>query len=94
MKKIITALLFVMSTLFFTSVNAQQKTTKKATAKTSTVKAKDATTTKTAPLKKDGTADMRYKENKMAKAKPVGPTKKDGTADMRYKANKAKGKSK
>lgn len=89
MKKIITALLFVMSTLFFTNVNAQQKTTKKATTKTSTVKAKDATMTKTAPLKKDGTADMRYKENKM-KAKPVGPLKKDGTADMRYKTNKAK----
>lgn len=37
------------------------------------------------PLKKDGTADMRFKENK---AKPAGPLKKDGTADMRFKANK------
>jgi outer membrane lipoprotein-sorting protein len=93
MKKIITALFFVISALFFTSVNAQQKPAKKATAKTSTVKAKDATMTQTAPLKKDGTADMRYKENKM-KAQPVGPKKKDGTADMRYKANKEKAKSK
>ncbi len=72
-----------------------KKPAKKVTAKTSTVKAKDAATTKTAPLKKDGTADMRFKENKMAaKTKPVGPTKKDGTADMRYKANKEKVKSK
>lgn len=38
-------------------------------------------------LKKDGTADKRYKENK-APAKPAGPKKKDGTPDMRYKANK------
>lgn len=43
-----------------------------------------ATTTKT---KKDGTPDMRYKENKEAK-KTAGPTKKDGTPDMRYKSNK------
>ena len=43
--------------------------------------------------KKDGTPDMRYKENKEAKAtkeaeKPAGPTKKDGTPDKRFKANK------
>lgn len=42
-----------------------------------------------APTKKDGTPDMRYKENKeAAKAVPVGPVKKDGTPDMRYKENK------
>jgi hypothetical protein len=35
-------------------------------------------------LKKDGTPDKRFKENK----KPAGPVKKDGTPDMRYKANK------
>jgi hypothetical protein len=40
-----------------------------------------------APTKKDGTADMRYKANK---AKPVTPVKKDGTPDKRYKANKPK----
>jgi hypothetical protein len=35
-------------------------------------------------LKKDGTPDKRFKENKAAK----GPLKKDGTPDMRYSANK------
>src|SRR4051812_40577854 len=40
-------------------------------------------------LKKDGTPDMRYKDNKeAAAAKPAGPMKKDGTPDMRHKANK------
>jgi hypothetical protein len=37
-------------------------------------------------LKKDGTPDKRYKENK---AKPVH-VKKDGTPDKRFKENKAK----
>ena len=41
-------------------------------------------------LKKDGTPDKRFKENKPAK----GPLKKDGTPDMRYKANKKAGGSK
>ncbi|MEO5502045.1 MAG: hypothetical protein ABIR31_11445 [Ginsengibacter sp.] len=35
-------------------------------------------------LKSDGTADKRYKENKMT----VQHVKKDGTPDMRYKTNK------
>lgn len=42
------------------------------------------------PTKKDGKADMRYKENKDAakvKAATVH-TKKDGTADKRFKENK------
>ena len=39
-------------------------------------------------LKKDGTPDMRYKENKEAAKKPVH-TKKDGTPDKRYKENKS-----
>jgi hypothetical protein len=44
-------------------------------------------------LKKDGTPDMRYKENQLnaqqpKETKPVGPVKKDGTPDKRYKANK------
>lgn len=44
---------------------------------------------KATKVKKDGTPDMRYKENKEAvKAKPAGPMKKDGTPDMRHKANK------
>jgi hypothetical protein len=43
-------------------------------------------------LKKDGTPDMRHKENKeaaKAKVAPAGPTKKDGTPDKRYNANKS-----
>ena len=39
-------------------------------------------------LKKDGTPDMRYAENKKKADKPAGPLKKDGTPDMRHKANK------
>jgi len=40
-------------------------------------------------VKKDGTPDMRYKQNKdAAKPAPKGPTKKDGTPDMRFKENK------
>ncbi len=46
-------------------------------------------------MKKDGTPDMRHKENKTAKdAKPAGPLKKDGTPDMRHKANKEAAKKK
>jgi hypothetical protein len=43
-----------------------------------------ATTSTTTHLKKDGTADKRFKENKT----PPVHLKKDGTADMRYKENK------
>lgn len=35
-------------------------------------------------VKKDGTIDKRFKQNKKVK----GPLKKDGTPDMRHKANK------
>jgi hypothetical protein len=38
-------------------------------------------------LKKDGTPDKRFKENKESKP-AAGPLKKDGTPDMRYKSNK------
>ena len=48
---------------------------------------------KTVATKKDGTPDMRYKENTVAKA-TTGPAKKDGTPDMRYKKNKAAAKTK
>jgi hypothetical protein len=44
-------------------------------------------------LKKDGTPDMRHKENKEA-AKPTQKLKKDGTPDMRYKENKEAAKKK
>jgi uncharacterized cupredoxin-like copper-binding protein len=64
-------------------------TTAAATPATAAVKTTTTTTT-TAKLKKDGTPDMRVKENKEAAAKKV-PVKKDGTPDMRYKANKKKG---
>ncbi|MBX9784295.1 MAG: hypothetical protein K2X48_13475 [Chitinophagaceae bacterium] len=40
------------------------------------------------PLKKDGSADMRYKANKAAAPAPVVHLKKDGTKDMRFKENK------
>jgi hypothetical protein len=39
-------------------------------------------------MKADGTADMRYKENKMSTQTTTGPMKADGTPDMRYKTNK------
>ncbi|MFT3676413.1 MAG: hypothetical protein QM781_10980 [Chitinophagaceae bacterium] len=41
----------------------------------------------TGPLKKDGTPDKRYKENKQ-----MVHVKKDGTADKRFKENKAAAK--
>ena len=94
MKKIIIALFFLVSTFGITA-NAQTKPTAKKPAKTVAVKAKESTLKDKSLLKKDGTPDMRMKENKeAAKAKPSGPLKKDGTADMRYKANKDKAKSK
>lgn len=41
------------------------------------------------PMKKDGTADKRFKENKETKETKVqGPVKKDGTPDKRFKENK------
>ncbi len=70
-----------------------KKDAKTKTATTSTPAAKPATTAPTAkpattggPVKKDGTPDMRFKENKNKPA--AGPLKKDGTPDKRYKANK------
>lgn len=43
-----------------------------------------------AQSKKDGSADMRFKENKEAASKKEQPKlKADGTLDMRYKENKA-----
>ncbi len=44
-------------------------------------------------LKKEGTPDRRFKENKIAvKKTTVGPIKKDGTPDMRYNKNKVEKK--
>ena len=58
--------------------------TKDQSAKATEKPMKDEKATK---MKKDGTPDMRYKENKEA-AKKGGKMKKDGTPDMRHKANK------
>jgi len=67
-----------------------------ATAKAPAAKSTQATTAKTtaAPAKKDGTPDMRYKQNKaVAKADTTAKVhaKADGTPDKRYKENKKKG---
>lgn len=69
---------------------AKQKTQQTAAAVKQTEKKTEtaATQAKAAgPLKKDGTPDKRYKENKQ-----MVHVKKDGTADKRYKENKAAGK--
>jgi hypothetical protein len=64
-------------------VKTTAKTTTAATDKTVTTTKAAVDTTK--HLKKDGTADKRFKTT----AKTTGPVKKDGTPDMRYKENKA-----
>src|SRR5690348_16078997 len=83
MKKIVftLSLLLTLGAISFAQKNPKDK--KPATTTTKTA----ATTTHT---KKDGTADMRYKENKdAAKAKPATThVKADGTPDKRYKENK------
>jgi hypothetical protein len=78
-------MLAVMAMIGFTlTASAQQapKKTDKAAKETKAPAAKkeEAKT----PLKKDGTPDKRFKENKEAK----GPLKKDGTPDKRFKENK------
>jgi|APLak6261672214_1056088.scaffolds.fasta_scaffold08091_1 uncharacterized protein involved in copper resistance len=86
MKKILVVLLaaFSLSMASF----AQTKPVEKAKA--------PAAKTAAAPVKKDGTPDMRFKANKEAAkaATPAGPLKKDGTPDMRHKANKEAAKKK
>lgn len=59
---------------------AVKQTEKKTTAATNQVKT-------ASPLKKDGTPDKRYKENKQ-----LVHAKKDGTPDKRFRENKAAGK--
>lgn len=91
MKKLLIALVLFLGFTGFTVAQKPaakmetKKTTKVEVAKTPAKVVKmDKEVAKT---KKDGTLDMRYKENK-EKMKPVGPVKKDGTPDKRYKANK------
>ena len=81
--------LLIMGTASFAQDKTAKKPAKKETAKDA-AKPQKAVMTPAPPqgkMKKDGTPDMRKKENKAAKP-AAGPTKKDGTPDMRYKANK------
>jgi hypothetical protein len=98
------AVVFLAATTFGQTTTAVKKDVKKATTKTEQVKTtaktqavttdKSVTVNKTAVdttkshLKKDGTPDKRFKDNKTT-VKTTGPLKKDGTPDMRYKDNKA-----
>ncbi len=81
MKKIslIASLLLVFTCFSFAQTTPAAATKKPAT--TTTAATTPATTTH---LKKDGTPDKRFKENKT----PPAHLKKDGTPDMRYKENK------
>ncbi len=95
MKKIVMAAAIIFASLGFATA---QKAPTKTTDKTKIVEKKTAATdkkivekTKATNLKKDGTPDMRLKENKdKVKTTTKVVTKKDGTPDMRYKANKKK----
>ena len=89
MKKI-TTLLACAAFALSSFIGFAQTDKKPATKKSETKQEAPAKTTEGGQkLKKDGTPDMRYKENKEA-AKPAVHTKKDGTPDKRYKENKAK----
>ena len=68
--------------LFATTTNAQTMPPKKE------VKTANAATGN--KLKKDGTPDMRFKENKEKAKATDTKLKKDGTPDKRFKANKKK----
>ena len=102
MKRIICILLSLV--VMGTSFAQDSKTKMKAkTGQTATPAAKPAVTPATAAkpvsakatqLKKDGTPDMRTKENKDANKAPAPKLKKDGTPDMRYKENKEAAKKK
>ena len=73
------ALLYLVFNLTFANAQTNQKAAKPANVEQS----------KEQKVKKDGTPDRRYKQNKdAAKPAPQGPTKKDGTPDMRFKENK------
>jgi hypothetical protein len=84
MKKLSSLLLALM--LMVSGVTFAQTATKPApkpkaaTTESKPAVKKETKATTTAPMKKDGTPDKRYKENKKMK--------KDGTPDKRYKENK------
>lgn len=76
-------------------VTAQNSKTKTSQKKVNKAPEQSATAAPAGKMKKDGTPDKRYKENKKEEAAtPVGPTKKDGSPDKRYKENKTTPKQK
>jgi len=77
MRKLLFATIALLGLTF--GVNAQDKSKKMPPPPPPPKEAK-------APVKKDGTPDKRFKENK--EAKPKVPVKKDGTPDKRFKENK------
>ncbi len=95
MKKFIIAIILIVGSLSYANAQTVKKTEKKkttiaATTTTPAVISKKAKVEKnSAHVKKDGTVDKRYKENKIKTTTTV-PMKKNGTPDMRYKANKKK----
>jgi hypothetical protein len=86
MKKLICILMsiLIMGTASFAQSTNAKQTKVKATRQAPAA----ATDQKAVKTKKDGTPDMRAKENKAAAVKPAQKLKKDGTPDMRYKENK------
>lgn len=98
MKKLFYLLLAVMmfGQISFAQNKAEKKEAKKEVKKDAMKPAAKPDEKKAPKMKKDGTPDMRHKENKEAakKAAPAGPLKKDGTPDMRHKANKEAAKKK
>jgi hypothetical protein len=74
-------------------VMAQDSKTKTSQKKVNKTPEQTATAAPAGKMKKDGTPDKRYKENKKEEA-AAGPTKKDGTPDKRYKENKTTPKQK
>ncbi|MBS1599219.1 MAG: hypothetical protein JST75_13425 [Bacteroidetes bacterium] len=91
MKKIILSLGLLLGFISFSFAQATPAKDKKPAAAATAKPATAGTHTK-----KDGTADMRYKENKdAAKTKPATThVKADGTPDKRYKENKPAAKTK
>lgn len=80
-KKIVVSVLTTLL-LSFCTLSAQTQNAKKVVSRErANVKVENV------PQKKDGTPDMRYKQNK-AGAKPAKHLKKDGTPDKRFSANK------
>jgi len=75
-------------------VMAQDSKTKTSQKKVNKTPEQTATAAPAGKMKKDGTPDKRYKENKKEEAAAAGPSKKDGTPDKRYKENKTTPKQK